>query len=49
MIAPYVMSADMIAAFEAAEATGSGAINFRGKLVDRAMIRKARGLLDRFA
>lgn len=40
---------DMIAAFEAAEASGSGAIRFRGKMIDRAMIRKARGLLERFS
>ena len=36
---------DMIAAFEYA---GENAFNFRGKMIDRAMIRKARGLLDRF-
>lgn len=40
---------DMIAAFEEAEAGGSGAMNFRGKMIDRAMVRKARGLLARFA
>ena len=39
----------MIAAFEAAEQDGTGAINFRGKMIDRAMIRKARGVLERFA
>ena len=39
---------DMIAAFEAAEAEGKGAVTFRGKMIDRAMVRKARGLLDRF-
>ena len=39
---------DMVAAFEEAEAAGTGAINFRGKMIDRAMIRKARGLLERF-
>jgi citrate lyase subunit beta / citryl-CoA lyase len=37
---------EMIAAFEDA---GENAFNFRGKMIDRAMIRKARGLLDRFA
>ena len=37
---------DMIAAFEEA---GENAFNFRGKMIDRAMIRKARGLLERFA
>jgi citrate lyase subunit beta / citryl-CoA lyase len=37
---------DMIAAFENA---GENAFNFRGKMIDRAMIRKARGLLDRIA
>lgn len=37
---------DMIAGFEEA---GENAFNFRGKMIDRAMIRKARGLLDRFA
>lgn len=36
---------EMIAAFEDA---GENAFNFRGKMIDRAMIRKARGLLDRF-
>ena len=36
---------DMIAAFGDA---GENAFNFRGKMIDRAMIRKARGLLDRF-
>lgn len=36
---------DMISAFEDADATGAGAINFRGKMIDRAMIRKARNLL----
>ena len=37
---------EMIVAFEDA---GENAFNFRGKMIDRAMIRKARGLLDRFA
>lgn len=37
---------DMIAGFEEA---GENAFNFRGKMIDRAMIRKARGLLNRFA
>ena len=36
---------EMITAFEDA---GENAFNFRGKMIDRAMIRKARGLLDRF-
>jgi citrate lyase subunit beta/citryl-CoA lyase len=36
---------DMITAFEEAEAGGSGAISFRGKMIDRAMIRKARSVL----
>ena len=36
---------DMIVAFEAAEASGSGAIAFRGKMIDRAMIRKAQTVL----
>ena len=36
---------EMIATFEDA---GENAFNFRGKMIDRAMIRKARGLLDRF-
>ena len=36
---------DMISAFEDA---GENAFNFRSKMIDRAMIRKARGLLDRF-
>ena len=35
----------MIAAYEAAEAEGAGAISFRGKMIDRAMIRKARSVL----
>ena len=38
---------DMIAAFEEAEAAGAGAISFRGKMIDRAMIRKARSVLAR--
>lgn len=37
---------DMIAAFDEA---GGNAFNFRGKMIDRAMIRKARGLLERIA
>ncbi len=36
---------DMIAAFEEAEAEGAGAISFRGKMIDRAMVRKARSVL----
>ena len=36
----------MIAAFGE---VGENAFNFRGKMIDRAMIRKARGLLERFA
>ena len=39
----------MIEAFEAAEREGSGAIDFRGKMIDRAMIRKARSVLARLA
>jgi citrate lyase subunit beta/citryl-CoA lyase len=39
---------EMIAAFEEAESGGAGAFNFKGKMIDRAMIRKARGLLERF-
>ena len=39
----------MIEAFEAAEQAGTGAIDFRGKMIDRAMVRKARGVLARFA
>ena len=35
----------MISAFEDADAAGAGAIDFRGKMIDRAMIRKARNLL----
>ena len=38
---------DMIAAFEEAEAAGVGAISFQGKMIDRAMIRKARSVLAR--
>ena len=37
----------MIAAFEEAEAAGAGAISFQGKMIDRAMIRKARSVLAR--
>ena len=37
---------EMISAFEEA---GENAFNFRGKMIDRAMIRKARGLLTRFS
>lgn len=39
---------DMLAAFDAAEATGSGALSFRGKMIDRAMVRTARELVARF-
>jgi len=39
---------DMVAAFETAEAKGEGAFRFRGKMIDRAMVRKARDLLGRF-
>ncbi|MBI2881656.1 MAG: CoA ester lyase [Candidatus Tectomicrobia bacterium] len=38
---------DMISAFEAAEARGVGAISFRGKMIDLAMVKKARGVLAR--
>lgn len=37
----------MIEAFEEAEQTGSGAISFKGKMIDRAMVRKARSILSR--
>jgi citrate lyase subunit beta/citryl-CoA lyase len=37
----------MIEAFEAAEKQGTGAISFKGKMIDRAMVRKARDLLRR--
>lgn len=40
---------DMAAAFAAAEAAGTGAINFRGRMIDRAMVRKARDTLARFS
>ena len=39
---------DLIAAFEEAEASGAGTLSFRGKMIDRAMVRKARDLLQRF-
>jgi len=38
----------MVVAFEEAEAKGEGAINFRGKMIDRAMVRKAKDVLGRF-
>jgi citrate lyase subunit beta/citryl-CoA lyase len=38
----------MIEAFETAEKAGSGAISFRGKMIDRAMVRKARDLVRRY-
>ena len=37
----------MIEAFEAAEKQGTGAISFKGKMIDRAMIRKARAIMAR--
>lgn len=37
----------MIEAFEAAEQEGNGAISFKGKMIDRAMVRKARNILKR--
>jgi len=37
----------MIEAFESAEQQGTGAISFRGKMIDRAMVRKARRILER--
>jgi citrate lyase subunit beta/citryl-CoA lyase len=39
---------DMLAAFDAAEAAGSGALSFQGKMIDRAMVRTARELVARF-
>lgn len=39
---------DMLVAFDAAEAAGSGAIAFRGKMIDRAMVKTARELVARF-
>ncbi|HEX2216260.1 MAG TPA: aldolase/citrate lyase family protein, partial [Xanthobacteraceae bacterium] len=39
---------DMLAAFDAAEAGGSGAVSFRGKMIDRAMVKTARELVARF-
>jgi citrate lyase subunit beta/citryl-CoA lyase len=39
---------DMLAAFDAAEAAGSGALSFRGKMIDRAMVKTARELVTRF-
>lgn len=36
---------DMIGAFEAAESSGSGAIAFRGKMIDRAMVNRARAVV----
>jgi citrate lyase subunit beta/citryl-CoA lyase len=38
----------MIAAFETAEKAGTGAISFKGKMIDRAMVRKARDLVQRY-
>ena len=39
---------DMLAAFDAAEAAGSGALSFRGRMIDRAMVKTARELVARF-
>lgn len=39
---------EMLAAFDAAEASGSGALSFRGKMIDRAMVKTARELVARF-
>ena len=39
----------LLEAFDAAEAAGSGAISFRGKMIDRAMVKTARELVTRFA
>jgi citrate lyase subunit beta/citryl-CoA lyase len=36
---------DMIAEFDAAEAEGSGAFAFRGKMIDRAMVKKAKAVI----
>lgn len=38
----------MIEAFETAEKAGTGAISFKGKMIDRAMVRKARDLVQRY-
>lgn len=43
-----VYARDMLAAFDAAEAAGSGALSFRGKMIDRAMVKTARELVARF-
>jgi citrate lyase subunit beta/citryl-CoA lyase len=39
---------DMLAAYDAAVDAGSGAITFRGKMIDRAMVKTARELVARF-
>jgi citrate lyase subunit beta/citryl-CoA lyase len=39
---------DMLVAFDAAEAAGSGSLCFRGKMIDRAMVKTARELVTRF-
>ncbi len=44
-----VYARDMLAAFDAAVAQGSGAVSFRGKMIDRAMVRTARELVARFS
>jgi citrate lyase subunit beta/citryl-CoA lyase len=47
--AEIVYARDMLAAFDAAVAQGSGALSFRGKMIDRAMVKTARELVARFA
>jgi citrate lyase subunit beta/citryl-CoA lyase len=44
-----VYARDMLAAFDAAVAQGSGAVSFRGKMIDRAMVKTARELVARFS
>lgn len=39
---------EMLEAYDAAVAAGSGAISFRGKMIDRAMVKAARELVARF-
>ncbi|HET9903895.1 MAG TPA: CoA ester lyase [Xanthobacteraceae bacterium] len=40
---------EMLEAYDAAVAQGSGAISFRGKMIDRAMVKTARELVARFS
>lgn len=46
--AEVLYAREMLEAYDAATASGSGAISFRGKMIDRAMVGAARDLVARF-